>query len=457
MALAKGTATDHNDLLTKLEAFITRDHVLTVAVNAGGTGYTVGDIVTVSGGTFDTAARVRVLTAPAGVVATVRLWDSGAYTVDPTLTGAATTGGTGTGLTLNLTMESDPWTVELSSALSGTDKVRIFSGTGGGGVYVGMRTYNEDTGARQARNWCMFGISSYNGALPWYQQPDFPSGIGISTSTGNMEGTAVDGVFAIFKDNDGFPMTYWFHVTNRRIIVIAKLVDNVTTTPRYSSCYLGLLNPMGTSDEFPYPLFIAGSSSTSRCAWDDLTPAFHFNGIGQLGRTNTAGLNGPAIYFGIDGLWKQVFNWDHTFGASSRSESNLYTTTPVGQMNPNARPIGATIITDVPGSNLQWERIINNTGSFSTAPEFELRPTPNTAGEKRLLVPNVLTISNSLIPADYHIVGELDGVYWVSAAGTTALTPEDTLDDADSPPAHYRCYTNGFYTQIDGFMAIRED
>lgn len=457
MALAKGTATDHNDLLTKLQDFITRDHVLTIAVNAAGTGYVAGDILTVAGGTFNTAARIRVLTVGGGGdILTARLWDSGAYTVDPTLTGNAVTGGTGSAATFDLTMESDPWTVVHSAALSGTDKVRIFSGTGGGGVYVGVRTYDEDTGARQARNWALFGISSYNGALAWYQQPDFPSGIGISTSTGNMEGTAVDGVFGIFKDNDGFPMDYWFHVTNRRIIVIAKLYDGVTTTPRYSSLYMGLLNPMGTSDEFPYPLYICGSSNTSRCAWDDLTPAFHFNGITQIGNTNTAGPNGPGMYFSIDGLWKPVINWLHSFGSSTRSESNVYTVTPCGQSNPNARPIGATINTDVPGSNLQWERIINMSGNFSTAAEFELRPTPNTAGEKRLLVPCVLTLSSSVIPADYHIVGELDGVYWVSAAGTTTLTSEDTLDDADTS-AHYRAYQNGVYTQLDGYMAIRED
>jgi len=454
MALAKGTATDHNDLLTKLENFITRDHVLTVAVNNGGAGYTVGDICTVSGGTFNTAARVRVLTAPAGVVATVRLWDSGAYTADPALTGAATTGGTGAGLTLDITMESDPWTTVHSQALSGTDKVRIFQGTGGGGVFVGMRTYDETTGARDARNWAMFGISSYNGALPWYQQPDFPANYGINTANGNMAGTAVQGSFAVFKDNDGTPLTYWFHVTNRRIIVIAKMVDGVTTTPRYSSAYLGLLNPMGTSDEFPYPLFICGSSNTSRCAWDDLSPAFHFSGITQIGAVQS--LNGPGLYLGIDGFWKSVANWSHTFAASTRSELNAYTVYPVGQMTLQARTVGEDIATDVSGTNLQWEDMIATSGSFSTPATLQLWPTPNTAGEKRLIVPCVLTISNTLIAADYHIVGELDGVYFVSAAGTATITPEDTLDDA-AIPAHYRCYSNGFYTQLDGYMAIRED
>jgi len=457
MALTKGTTVDYLSLVTELDNFIQADWVDTGAINAAGTGYTAGDILTVAGGTVSHHAAVfRVLTVGgSGEVTSIRLWDSGGYSADPSLSANAVTGGTGAGCTLDLTMLSDPWSIELSATIFSTEEVRIYEGPGGGGVFVGFRTYQEDTGARQARNWAMFGCSSYNGALPWYQQPDFPSGYGINTSTGAMTATATAGVFGVFKDNDGFPMDYWIHVTGRRIIVIAKLVDGVTTTPRYSSLYMGLLNPMGTSDEFPYPLAIFGSSNTSRCAWDDLSPAFHFTGITQL--VSTTSVNGPGAYFSVDGFWKSVANTQlSSFGSSTRSEVNQYTVSPCGQMAPNARTVGEDIVVDSPTTTLCWERIISMSGLFSSAAEFQMWPTPDTSGEKRLLVPCVLTISNTVIPADYHIVGELDGVYWVSAAGSTTLTPEDTMDDADTA-AHYRCYPNGVYTQLDGYMAIRED
>jgi len=77
---------------------------LTVAVvAAGGAGYVVGDVLTLSGGTFTTAAQVTVLTAPAGVVATVSITRPGRYTVAPG-NPVATTGGTGAGCTITATI-----------------------------------------------------------------------------------------------------------------------------------------------------------------------------------------------------------------------------------------------------------------------------------------------------------------------------------------------------------------
>lgn len=78
-------------------------------VNAGGTGYVVGDIVTLGTGTAihpTRIARLEVLTVGgSGDVLTVGVSFPGAYNVDPTLVGATTTGGTGTGLTVDLTLE----------------------------------------------------------------------------------------------------------------------------------------------------------------------------------------------------------------------------------------------------------------------------------------------------------------------------------------------------------------
>lgn len=72
--------------------------VLNVTPTAGGSGYTVGDILTITGGTA--TAIVATLASP-GVVGTVALVSTGSgYT---TGTGKLTTGGTGTGATLNIT------------------------------------------------------------------------------------------------------------------------------------------------------------------------------------------------------------------------------------------------------------------------------------------------------------------------------------------------------------------
>jgi hypothetical protein len=74
----------------------------TVTVNAAGTGYTIGDILTISGG-GDGNAEVEVLTVGgSGQVLTISLYDNGTgYTAG--LTNLATTGGTGSACTLNVT------------------------------------------------------------------------------------------------------------------------------------------------------------------------------------------------------------------------------------------------------------------------------------------------------------------------------------------------------------------
>jgi uncharacterized phage protein gp47/JayE len=70
----------------------------TFAVNAGGTGYVVGDVLTVAGGT---GGQLKVAAVAAGVVTALAFIVPGTgYAI---ATGSATTGGTGTGCTVNIT------------------------------------------------------------------------------------------------------------------------------------------------------------------------------------------------------------------------------------------------------------------------------------------------------------------------------------------------------------------
>jgi len=72
----------------------------TVAV--GGSGYAVDDVLTVAGGTGYLDAQFLVLTLSGSGVATVQLISAGAFTTPPS-NPVATSGGTGTGCTLNVT------------------------------------------------------------------------------------------------------------------------------------------------------------------------------------------------------------------------------------------------------------------------------------------------------------------------------------------------------------------
>lgn len=72
------------------------------SVYAGGTGHAVNDILTVSGGTFTTAARFTVTAVTSGVITAVSLLTAGSYTVLPTNPVATTSSGAGTGATLTV-------------------------------------------------------------------------------------------------------------------------------------------------------------------------------------------------------------------------------------------------------------------------------------------------------------------------------------------------------------------
>ena len=70
--------------------------VATAVIAAGGTAYTLNDILTIGGGTFGQAARVQATAVSGGIISAVTLIDAGTYDASDTPTSpAAVTGGTG--------------------------------------------------------------------------------------------------------------------------------------------------------------------------------------------------------------------------------------------------------------------------------------------------------------------------------------------------------------------------
>ena len=118
--IADGVTAEGRVVVNKaLLEMITNDQVLTLAVNAGGTGYVVGEIfdivggtaLAVNGATFNATGRVTAESG--GVVSAIEILSSGAYSADPTLTGAATTNASLAGnddLPVDITMQTARWT-----------------------------------------------------------------------------------------------------------------------------------------------------------------------------------------------------------------------------------------------------------------------------------------------------------------------------------------------------------
>lgn len=93
----------------------TTRRLIAPVIVSGGTGYTAGDILTVSGGT-GTAATFKVITVSGGVITAIRMETSGSYSVPPTGT-LSVTGGTGSSATFTATVVGGSvWTLTASAS-----------------------------------------------------------------------------------------------------------------------------------------------------------------------------------------------------------------------------------------------------------------------------------------------------------------------------------------------------
>jgi hypothetical protein len=93
------------------------NYLSAVAINAAGSGYAAGDLLTVAGGTASTAATIKVLEVnAAGAITRVKIQQIGLYSINPTTTANAVTDtGAGAGATMNLTMTAQTAAVFLDT------------------------------------------------------------------------------------------------------------------------------------------------------------------------------------------------------------------------------------------------------------------------------------------------------------------------------------------------------
>ena len=106
-----------------------------ITIVSGGTGYTVGDTLTLSGGTFTTAATATVSSVSGGVITAVTTATNGSYTVAPS-NPASVTGGTGSGATVSFTtgITSNGFTITNAGSGYVEQPTVTFSGGGGSGA-----------------------------------------------------------------------------------------------------------------------------------------------------------------------------------------------------------------------------------------------------------------------------------------------------------------------------------
>ena len=105
-----------------------RNLLPTATVTAGGTGYVLGDILTLEGGTYTSQAKFLVTAVTSGAVSTVIALGYANYSVLPT-TPASTTGGTGSGCTLTISTNLTPTASLASLTVNNTNVSGVTIGT----------------------------------------------------------------------------------------------------------------------------------------------------------------------------------------------------------------------------------------------------------------------------------------------------------------------------------------
>lgn len=557
MAWLTGTATDYRDMLDQVIEIATSDHVASVdAFPAGGSGFAVDDLVTFTDGTFTSACILRVTAVSSGAITAARVEEAGAYTVDPDLTANSswTTSGSGTGATFDLTMESEPWTVErraqeaVSAVVFGgggtgyavSDKltvdmngggvlgadgetyygvapifnvdtvggsgevtavsldtaghleevpdvdgtagsqcdttggtgsgcqltvtyqdvaatqedVVILSGPGEGGtdqILVGIRTFQKaaEGGFDTAFNWQLFGMTEFNSSLALHDQINISYGADASDGTIELDG----GSFMVLKENDADPdISFWISVTNRRIILVAKV--ETASTIYYPQMYVGFLDAFSTTNEEPYPIWIQGCTSRENSWWGD-TAMGRISGLTDMYRISSRA-NGPAQYRADAGDWKSFANGTVSdTGSPTRSATSDFLSFPSGL--PTFQPQTDDQISTGASSGVDMQDIIPSTGVPGT-PNYLLRPTPNTGDDVRPMLPiTPMSTDNPTTPTRYVYapIGELNNCFWISASDAgTDLSSEDVQKVGDD---RYIVFQNGNQDAEFRFTAIKAE
>lgn len=455
--------------------------VATVAVNAGGTNYAIGDIVEideshVAGTDFRQRCKIRVATLSGSAAATISSVEGGNYDggTDPTATASTTTkigpaAGTGSGLTVDTTMQAI--TSNLNLALTGgtgtgaqvdvtltntgwvalrddhdyttphgetDEKQVVLQGTVAGGdePLVGYISWFDESGVDDFFGLLEVAMDTYNDGLALESQ------VGANPSS-DVPSTTAGAYIPSLNEAE----TSWFSVDGRKLAGVHKTVG--TTATAYHQHYLGLFDPFGTAVEAPYPLVMAGSISGTRVWHVGSTASVDVTGITEAFRnTNRT----ASIFYRrvADGSWLGITNAQGT--AFPLAVQTARTVFPIGEPTQGQSSDDDFIEGD---GNFAWHgSICQNNGGAAT---ILLKPAPG--DDSHELLPSVVELrASKTAPIEFGPAGRFANVFWCGGTKTddTTIGAEDTFTDPGDPTIVYRAFPNGVRTTPYSFMAMQE-
>lgn len=530
-------ATDYHDLVTKIVAFLTSQHVATVAVNAGGTGYVVGDeltlthssafldarfrvtsvsggvitglaivasgafairassatisaggtgyavgdILEVQGGSARCNAKFQVDTVSSGAVTAVSVFeDGGAYSSTPSnpvatvgvgpstfaggddctltvtfgtlvgTTGLSVTGGTGSGATVDITLAQTGWAVDdrntndRSHNSITNEKEVVLVGDAAGRTnkpYIAFSTLTRTSGVDDRYIVALHGMIAHNSSLALSAQPGMLGDPG-TWSTGRP--------YLLCNENQVQEMDFWLTANDYRVGGVININPGAAQTDDgvYMPFYLGFMDSFATETEDPYPMLISGCAQATNI--DPASSAQQISGMPEVGAPSGSA-SGTRFYRSEDSTWVVVKNCD---GFVTGEEENVL------------GPMAELTLLDTSGDPnyiTAFGPLSFYTGIGSVtrgSPTRRLRMIPGSTPTHFPLPLTVLsrpggTTLNETLDSPR---GQAAGFFWVyntDAAGATINDfSEDIIDDGTD---RYFVFHNHVHTQLYQYLCIKED
>jgi len=419
----KGSSDDYIDFSNDLAAILENNSVSAASINAGGSGYVVGDILTVAGGTALVAAQIEVTSVSGGVIDGIRIFNAGSYSADPTTTANAVTGGSGSSATIDLTMSDLGWTVDRDTTWSGSEREVIAHGEGGGAdeIYVGWRSFSNV--GDDYYNWELHGLTGYSSGLGMTEQP------GVSPGDHEAGNPQDYGTYLILSQNS---FNWWLNINSYRIII------TVTIGPGYWHAYMGLGNRFGTALEYPYPMLVSAPSErhdVNSNVGDKLSSITD----PWIATSLTTDIGGTVVYMPGGG-------WELCVNRTGSSPSDEFCVVPT------QRPQIAFTSPSAPedrymSTNRRFADIIFSTDS-GTGGTTVANLQPSGDNDDHLLLPCIYVRS---VPTAAVLL-EPDECRWCNNFGGVAS--EDRFVEADG--SVWRVFRNGNRTDTYAYLAIKE-
>lgn len=258
----------------------------------------------------------------------------------------------------------------------------IWEGIGDGNdkIYVEMRVLDNE-------RIVIDGLAGYDKYLDYYEQPG-----SIQQSLKATIDATVDQPMLHTTGNELF--YYWVFVDNYRIICVTRMAI------QYESLYAGLLLPIASERQYPYPMYIASNTSVKGAEWtsNDSSGSFLFpyKNSGFLRRA--------------DGVWRSF--------SSKHLEPDPYSTGTVFPYNAHNKKL---------------------------IPNYKGAGDSSIVQDNFLLLPVILQTTN---PID--MCGILRDVYWVS--GTRDLSAEQTFECEGST---YICFDTKQFRDSNSYFCVK--